>query len=159
MKYRKLAAVSAATLVVVGGGFGLAFAAIPATDGTIHGCRSVGGLNDGDLYVIDDSESCPSGTESLDWAQQGSPGVSGYEIVTDSYTTTSGSQTGAGVTVDCPAGKVAFGGGGQGAQFLVASKPVITGSEATGWTVDVVKSPSNGGTFTVTAWVVCGAVQ
>jgi hypothetical protein len=54
---------------------GVAYAAIPGSDGVIHGCLQ---SHSGTLRVIDpDSGQCRSSETSLDWNQQGRPGEPG----------------------------------------------------------------------------------
>jgi len=54
---------------------GLATAAIPAADGTIHGCYDASGS----LRVIQDTSACPSGTTALNWSQRGPQGPQGIQ--------------------------------------------------------------------------------
>jgi len=76
-----------AALVVALGG--VAFAAIPDSNGTIHGCYQ---KQRGNLRVVDSSDECRGNERSLDWSQQGPPGSSvAYdeqtgEVTTDSLT-------------------------------------------------------------------------
>lgn len=59
-------AIALAALVVALGG--VAFAAIPDSNGTIHGCFK---NNNGDLRVVDSSAGCRSNETSIQWNQQG----------------------------------------------------------------------------------------
>jgi hypothetical protein len=59
---------------------GIAYASIPAADGTINGCYKNA---NGDLIVIDSTATCPFGHTALNWNQTGPPGQSG---VTSFYT-------------------------------------------------------------------------
>jgi hypothetical protein len=104
---------------------GIAYATIPDSAGTIHGCYG----SNGQLRVIDPSTggACKNNETGLDWSQrgpQGQPGqdgtngtngVSGWEIVQfasnlppegDDYVGTA-----QGISVNCPAGKKVLGGG------------------------------------------------
>jgi hypothetical protein len=113
---------------------GTAYAAIPGGDGVIHGCYAKSG---GTLRVVDASvTNCKAGETALDWDQQGRPGqpgppgpqgepgpagpqgepgapgaVAGYEVVSVPGAETSDRFKQ--VHADCPAGKVAIGGGAQ----------------------------------------------
>jgi hypothetical protein len=74
--------------------------------------------------------------------------VSGYHIVT---ATSSGQSKNA--TANCLAGESALGGGGSNATgSLVSSVPVVSGGNATGWTV-------TGTTSGVTTYVICAKVS
>ena len=72
-----------ATLALAAVGAGVAFAAIPDPDGTIHGCyRNAAGPGDdraGDLRVVDPGptgrRACEPGETPLDWNQGGLPRV------------------------------------------------------------------------------------
>lgn len=90
----------------------VAWASIPAADGTINGCRK---NTDGSLRVVDSGASCPSGYTALNWSQtgpQGAAGSSGYERVIRTvhlnYTTNSDTRF---VTGTCPTGKQAVNAG------------------------------------------------
>jgi hypothetical protein len=111
---------------------GTAYATIPAGDGVIQGCYAKSG---GTLRVIDASvTNCKAGETALNWSQQGVPGptgdpgepgpagpqgeqgepgapggLAGYEIVSLNSATNSDDIKRA--LVNCPAGKVAVGGG------------------------------------------------
>jgi len=65
------AAVVTAAVVLAGG---MAFASIPAPDGTINGCRKKA---DGSLRVIDSTATCPNGYTALNWNQTGPQGPNG----------------------------------------------------------------------------------
>jgi hypothetical protein len=74
MKNRvRWAAAIAAGLLLIGG---VAIAAIPSADGTIHGCRK---NSTGDLRVIDAeaSQTCNGNETSLTWSQTGPQGPAG----------------------------------------------------------------------------------
>src|SRR6476620_8548334 len=118
---RVLAVIGAALVLMIGGA--VAFAQIPAADGTISSCYM---KSTGTIRIIDTGVACKKGETSLTWNQKGQPGtngtngtpgtngtngVSGYEIVSkdDNFT---GSGTIGGTIVKCPAGKKVVGGGG-----------------------------------------------
>src|SRR6187401_3061816 len=61
----------AALIVALGG---VAFAAIPDSNGTIHACYQA---QNGDLRVVDGSGDCRKSERSLEWNQRGSPGPPG----------------------------------------------------------------------------------
>lgn len=85
------------TKLKVGGGVlagalisgGLAFAAIPDADGTIHACMSSyerpgtprspnpTRVGDGAVRIVEGSESCRSTETAISWNQEGSPGETG----------------------------------------------------------------------------------
>ena len=131
----KAVAGSAIVAVVVGG---VAWAQIPATDGTITACYNKSG---GTLNVIDSSATqCGKHQTQLQWSQRGLPGgtgpagaqgppgpegprglqgqqgipgtngVGGYEIVFEVTTLAGGEGT---ARATCPLGKHALGGGGE----------------------------------------------
>jgi hypothetical protein len=101
-------------------------------------------------------ETGPQGSAGADGAEgpagpagpQGAPGVSGYRVV---------SVTGANpVSVSCPAGTVALGGGGQSTGNIQTSAPTLSaGGLATGCTV---ASSGNANTAN-TVWAICAVVQ
>ena len=131
---------------------GVAYATIPDSGGVIHGCYKV----NGDLRVIDSpSQSCAMNETALTWSQtgpQGPPGISGYEIVSNTMNLEVGEQN---LQVPCPAGKNATGGGfhlsnaGQNEQ-VIHSYP---GSSS--WTVGVNASVAGD---TLEVFVVCVVV-
>jgi hypothetical protein len=59
----------AALMVALGG---VAFAAMPDSDGTIHGCVQ---KNTGNLRVVESSSDCRSSEQAIDWNQGNSSGV------------------------------------------------------------------------------------
>jgi hypothetical protein len=61
--------IALAALVVALGG--VAYATIPDSNGTIHGCYKKA---NGTLRVVDEGAGCRSSEKSLDWNQQGPPG-------------------------------------------------------------------------------------
>jgi hypothetical protein len=62
-------AIAVAALAVALGG--VAYATIPDSNGTIHGCYQKG---NGNLRVVESSSDCRSSEQALDWNQQGPPG-------------------------------------------------------------------------------------
>ena len=58
---------------------GIAYAAIPAADGTIHGCytKSGGAGADGALRVVDEGAACGAGEQAITWSQTGPKGDPG----------------------------------------------------------------------------------
>jgi hypothetical protein len=157
---KRTAFVLAALLVLTTGA--VALAAIPSTDGSIHGCRK---NSNGVLRVIDveAGQTCQTGETALTWNQtgpagppgpagpQGPPGqngVSGYEVVT----VTADIPTGYASKVfpqfsfgpNCPAGKRPTGGGAtparpdtgpnnEGAWVPQFNGPNMSGPNALGW--------------------------
>jgi hypothetical protein len=90
---------------------GVAFAAIPDSNGVIHGCFKKAG---GNLRVVDSASNCDKQSESsIDWnstGPQGAPGISGYQIVTKEQPESALGFFGS-VSVNCPTGKKVLGGG------------------------------------------------
>jgi Collagen triple helix repeat (20 copies) len=68
-----LIAVAAVAIVAVG----VARAAIPGGDGTVHACYSTSGASPGQLRVTDEGQSCGAGESQLSWPAQGRTGVIG----------------------------------------------------------------------------------
>jgi len=66
----RLAAVAAAAGILSAG---IAYAAIPDSNGVIHGCYAKNGA----LSVVDSAAKCPSGTTALNWNQTGPQGLPG----------------------------------------------------------------------------------
>lgn len=118
-----LTAATAAMLTLAVGG--IAYASIPASDGTINGCRKT---TDGSLRVIDSTASCPSGYTALNWNQP-------YTF----YRTTNGPfavppSGGVNAAIGCNAGDQVVGGGADndgGAtdlfMFMAGSFPMADG--------------------------------
>lgn len=73
MHIARQALTAAAVVGLVAGGFGIASASIPASNGTIDGCYN----RAGSLRVIDSSATCPKGYKPLDWSQTGPQGPAG----------------------------------------------------------------------------------
>jgi hypothetical protein len=68
-------AIALAALAVALGG--VAYATIPDSNGTIHGCYQ---KNDGALRVVDSTAGCRSSEQAIDWNQQGTPGPPGSSV-------------------------------------------------------------------------------
>lgn len=102
---------------------GASYAAIPAANGTISGCKD----SKGSLKVIDAEagQTCNSSQQLLTWNQQGPQGpagaagpagpqgpagISGYEAVSGNPVWV-GSGSNAGAYAECPPGKMPVGGG------------------------------------------------
>lgn len=122
---KRLLVILAATCAVLAVGAGIAYASIPAPDGTIHGCYK---NSTGMLIAIDSSASCPTGYTALNWSQtgpqgpagtngtNGTNGVSGYQVETcnlsGSGSTSLCTDTSSGGvfsgTLSCPTGKTAI---------------------------------------------------
>lgn len=154
-----LAALAASVLVL---GSGMAHASIPDSGGVIHACYA---QKDGSLRVIDSpSQTCQSKETALNWNAQGpqgppgANGVSGYEVVTVHDPAPSGS---ADITVLCPSGKKALGGGGEetppfeSVGTIESSRPLLDG---TGWRF-VIRGPGLPGSGNgVDAYATCALV-
>ncbi|MGH9225247.1 MAG: hypothetical protein ACRD2W_16025, partial [Acidimicrobiales bacterium] len=77
MRRAALVACTSATAVVAAGTF--AWAAIPASDGTITACYGKAGDN---LRVVDSAAGCKSSETALTWSQQGIAGPVGPQGAT-----------------------------------------------------------------------------
>jgi ABC-type transport system substrate-binding protein len=109
-----IASIAAALLF----GAGVTWAAIPSSDGVIHGCYRTSNPAVGSLIVIDAEagQACPSGTAPLNWNQTGpqgpagADGFTGYEVLTQHVDLQpfAGIQ---GTTMSAPTGKVILSGG------------------------------------------------
>jgi hypothetical protein len=137
---------------------GLAYAAIPAGNGTISACKD----NKGTLKVIDAEAgaSCPSNQQQLTWNQQGPPGVSGYEVVHGSEAVAVGDWQ---VFVAmCPPGKKVVGGGVYSTtglqRGLVISSEYPT-SDNDGWVGVLTETIAQPDTWTGRAVAVCASVD
>lgn len=151
MKKNKFVVAGVVTAALVAGA-GITYAAIPAADGTIHGCYSSGALGTGALFVIDDAATCPSGYTALNWDQTAPSGLQGYEVVTDSFVINGPDSAGTDTfTVNCPTGKVALGAGFKGDH--VSSQVLTDGS---GWEFDVQHpSVGSGGQYNSSGRITC----
>lgn len=129
-----------------------AWASIPASDGTIHGCYKTADIGQGQLYVIDSAAACPVGYTELDWNRSG---VSGYQVYTGSVIVNGPHAAGtASGTISCPAGKVALGGGWPSG--TVQAEPA---SDGTGWTYGfTVPQLMQGDAFNFIASLTCATV-
>jgi Collagen triple helix repeat (20 copies) len=67
-----LIAIGLAAVVALGAG--IAFAAIPGTDGVIHGCYKA---QNGQLRLVDSASDCRPSELSISWNQQGPQGIQG----------------------------------------------------------------------------------
>jgi hypothetical protein len=153
---RKIAfGVAALVLAALIGG-GLAWASIPAPDGTINGCRKISNPAQGSLIVIDSTASCPSGFVALNWRQVGIP-----QDVTSSGVLSFDPNLYNGTNVACPIGKFASGGGGElepsgnNDLEMVASWPLILDGQIKGWQVLWRNTTSTQIERTVTIHAVC----
>jgi hypothetical protein len=158
-KGRRALAVAAGALALIAG---IAYAGIPGSSGVIQGCYE---NRTGLLRVIDAEagKSCTRFETPINWNQTGPPGVSGYEIVTESV-----DRNGlhASVTANCPAGKKGLGGGAladginnpfeapRNYPHLTQSQPEFGG---TGWFA-AATDPSEG-KVRVRAWAICAFVM
>ena len=72
--------IAAPLVVALGAGTAVAIAAIPASDGTIHGCYSTTATAPtlaGQLRIVDEGVNCAAGETTLTWNQTGPTGPSG----------------------------------------------------------------------------------
>ena len=135
--------IAIAALVLAAGGF--AVAAIPAADGTIHGCYATNG---GQFRIVKGTK-CKQGEKALSWNKHGPASVKVRRTVaTLHYTCTFNSFTSNyncnapahEVTAHCRSGERATGGGyGQGTNSTFAnySYPSPTTGTPTGWSSQV----------------------
>lgn len=159
MKNRAALIIAVVVALIAGGG--VAFAAIPAGDGTIHGCYRNGGLTEGNLKVIDSAATCGTGFTALNWNQagptgpqgpageqgvQGEPGpvgVSGRQVVQQLFQFPMHPASGErrySNSVHCPSGKVPTGGGAWGsgdAHFLLNYRLNLSYPTPDGWDAGV----------------------
>jgi len=75
MSRKKKLATTAGVIAIAAGGAFAAHAAIPGSDGVIHGCYA----HHGQLRVIESGRSCKKTETALDWNQKGSPGSPGTQ--------------------------------------------------------------------------------
>jgi hypothetical protein len=73
-RYRPSAATAIALTALAVALGGVAYATIPDSNGTIHGCYQ---KTNGTLRVVDDGATCRQSEQALDWNQQGRPGPPG----------------------------------------------------------------------------------
>src|ERR1700687_2606573 len=110
---KRIAAGLAGTIGALLVGGTLAWASIPDSSGVINGCYA---KSNGALRVIDTSrgQKCTTKETGLNWNQTGPPGlpgmngVTGFVQVSNNLTDTNAVKQ---VTVECPTGKYAIGGG------------------------------------------------
>lgn len=170
MKFTRPAAIAAVAALLLAGG--IAYASIPAPDGTINGCRK---NTDGSLRVIDSTATCASGWTALNWSQTGpagptgAAGVSGYESVSNSEGVAIGSTpVDLAVEVFCSTGKKAFGGGGVAPSdgdasvvwVITRSQPITDGTAMVGWRVQAHRfGPVPTTTGNLTGYVICATAN
>jgi type VI secretion system secreted protein Hcp len=75
----RAAKIALPTVAALGAGGALAAAAIPGVDGTITGCYTTGGGQQGSLRVIDDGQACAKNETQIKWNQKGVQGDRGPE--------------------------------------------------------------------------------
>ena len=102
---RKVVAAIIAGVVALFVGAGVAFASIPGSDGTIHGCYKTNNPNQGTLIVVDSAATCPNGYTALNWKSVQAGTVYDTVSVTGSY---QHDQAAADRIVNCPSGRVAI---------------------------------------------------
>ena len=73
----RTAKIAIPTVAALGVGGAFAAAAIPGADGTITGCYTAAGGQQGTLRVVDDGQACAKGETQIKWNQQGPPGEPG----------------------------------------------------------------------------------
>jgi hypothetical protein len=149
---------------------GAAYAAVPGPDGTISACAD----GNGRLRVIDAEAgtTCKTSERPLAWNQQGpagpqgSPGISGYELV--EAVSANDSSSPKQVFADCPAGKRAIGGGarafheGLKGEFplkeltIAASNPTVDGSA---WQAVALEAVPAEDAWTLRSYAICANVN
>jgi type VI secretion system secreted protein Hcp len=77
MSRRRAMKIALPAALALGAGTAVAIAAIPASDGTIHACRSTTGTPTGAVRIVDETETCATGEQALTWNQQGPTGPAG----------------------------------------------------------------------------------
>ena len=206
LKFRPSPATAVASAVVIATLSGIAYAAIPGSDGTVRGCyATTNGIllgiphSKGDTRLVDEGEACRSYEKAVSWNQQGplgdtgaqgpqgdtglqgptgprgpegpagtngadgtngtdgAPGISGLEVVTGRGVTI---PPGAGLTAgaDCPAGKKALGGGGDGGAFAAVISTTKPTGDGNGWVVSAEAKRTNPRNFVLHAIVICANV-
>jgi len=75
----RTAKIALPTVAALGAGGAFAAAAIPGADGTITGCYTSAGGQQGNLRVVDDGQACAKGETQIKWNQKGVPGDRGPE--------------------------------------------------------------------------------
>jgi len=73
----RTAKIALPTVAVLGAGGAFAAAAIPGADGTITGCYTSAGGQQGNLRVVDDGQNCAKSETQIKWNQKGVPGEPG----------------------------------------------------------------------------------
>ncbi len=146
---RNRASLAAAGVVAVFAVAAVAYGAIPGAGGVISACFD---KQSGQTRIYDaeggQPKSCRKSETAISWNQQGpkgdtgtqgSPGLSGHEVVFKAGSRFAEEPGIFGVTdnVDCPDGKVAFGGGGSGV--------IVRSDGTTDGVADVFSSRPNGG--------------
>ena len=126
LRPNRLAVLLAVISLAVAGS--VAWAAIPASDGSFHACANP---NSGVLRLIDteDGENCNPNESDVTWNQTGPPGLSGYEQVEGPEVFVDHLNPFDSSTATCPVGTKVLGGGWQ-AGGVVA--PAVFDSHAVG---------------------------
>jgi len=128
-------------------------ASIPGPDGTISACYRADGPAQGNLVVIDSTESCPTGFTALNWSATALPG---YEIVVDEDVPTDVSPAPQ-YSVACPSGKIAVSGGdhwdGYGVHPLANARVISSYPSANGAGWEFAYYTSN--VSTLDLYVIC----
>jgi len=140
---------------------GVAYAAIPAANGTITACKD----NKGQLKVIDaeSGQTCAANQQPLTWNQQGpagANGVSGYQVVYAKSAYDSAIEKSA--VAFCPSGKKPVGGGViigvyANGSYLAPDGVAVNGSQSTGngWGVVAREIVPYDGPWELTAQAIC----
>jgi hypothetical protein len=151
---RRYAVVLAAVVLTIGAS-AVAIAAIPDSNGVIHACRD---NRTGALRVIDTEagQTCSSKESALYWNQtgpQGPPGLSGYEVRTQTFTTGFGS----GLNVDVSCGSKSVLGGGYDVTGVTGLSVTASHPHGNGWRITFTYSGA--GQVSFDAWAICANVN
>lgn len=155
---KRVSLIGASAVLVLGAGLGtgLAVAAIPnSSTGELTACRVTGDA--GNVRIIDKQggASCHSYETELSWDT--TPGITGYETVSEDVTIGTSGGRNASSTPDCPSGKKPVSGG-----FYIRDNPTNNNPEAevfvsrpttTGW--EARGHNTTGSNFDFTGYVVC----
>lgn len=163
-----IAITAVATASLLGGA--VAWASIPAPDGTINGCRK---NTDGSIRVIDSTATCPSGWTALNWSQTGPQGPAGPAYtppVSTRGTSVVSGQLGPGqesvLRALCFSNEIALGGGYQNRDpqnlTVVMARDLFQQSslsEPHGYEVDVIAGPNGSqDSLGVVVFATCGPI-
>jgi len=137
---------------------GVAWASIPAPDGTVNGCYKNAGNHD--LIVIDSTASCPGGYTALNWNQ---PQPVETQVVSDTASGTASNGAAVNVQKACPVGTFATGGGGDPQEsnphdwYLQLSEPLLNTGVPVGWKVTFRYLGAGTPNYSLAVFAICTA--